>query len=181
MARKVTCPGCGRQVPVRRARPGDVARCLYCGRELDPGELTEEPCPACDRPVPADADACPHCGETLGIPPWEVPGAVRRDAERHRGPLLVQVANYSALLAVPALLSLCCPLGLFAALLSLVLGVAVVGLASYDLRQMKRNLMEPTGIGLTRAARYTAWWGITLSLVSLLGAGVFWARTWGLF
>src|SRR5690348_3851263 len=80
--------------------------------------------------------------------PWEQPGAVRRDCEPHRGPLLSRLAVVSVLLG---LASLCfVPVGLVA----VPLAVGVWCTASGDLARMDAGLMDPEGRRLTEQARW---------------------------
>jgi hypothetical protein len=80
------------------------------------------------------------------VPPWQLPGAVRRDCEPHRGELLrrldlvaVLLAWAGALLIVPSLLALA-------------LVAFIRFLARHDLALMRRGLLDPAGEADTRRA-----------------------------
>ncbi len=80
------------------------------------------------------------------VPPWELPGAVRRDCKPHRGELLrrldllaVLLAWAGALLIVPSLLAL-----------ALVAVICVM--ARHDPALMRLGLMDPAGEADTRRA-----------------------------
>jgi hypothetical protein len=95
--------------------------------------------------------------------PWEEPGAVRRDVEPHRSPLLLMlctaalfvgflsfpVAALGAALGVPSgppLAPVWGPaVGGIAALSGVAFPGSVVYLAAQDLRRMRHGLMDPTG------------------------------------
>lgn len=105
------------------------------------------------------------------VPPWELPGAFRRDGVPHRAGWLDALANaaYGAcslalLLSIPAVLA---PVGggvggpdakMFAALAAilalpaLLLGTAALALARRDLGLMLRGLMDPSGQDRTAIA-----------------------------
>jgi hypothetical protein len=116
-------------------------------------------------------------------PPWELAGVVRRDAEPHRGGLLLLLARAayacsavsllltSATMAlVPEVLSprqpmipprrvaalLLCGCGGALALAGVVLGAAVRRLAERDLGRMGRTQMDAGGQDATAAARHRA-------------------------
>ena len=90
--------------------------------------------------------------------PWERPGAVRRDCQPHRAPLLLALGDASLLLGT---LSLC--LG-FPALTAFACGAVAWGLARHDLGRMGAWLMDPGGLAVTRRARARALAGAALGL-----------------
>jgi hypothetical protein len=103
------------------------------------------------------------------VPPWELPGAVRRDCEPHRGLLLQRAARlvialgaFGAVLFVPALL--CFPLG-----------AAVWRMARRDLTLMRLGLMDPAGAADTRSAQADAVVGV---LVPFFGWGLLAMMSW---
>ena len=104
---------------------------------------------------------------TRAVPPWERPGAVRRDCEPHRGRLVLKLADAGLLLGA---LSLC--LG-FAALLALACGAAAWVLASRDLRRMRSGLMDPRGQADTARGRTRARAGLALGLYAAIVWGWF--------
>ena len=80
------------------------------------------------------------------VPPWEEPGAVRRDCLPHRGGIL----NFLGTVAMVAgAISICCvPL----ALIGLSLGIVVWRLAQRDLIDMEAGKMDPDGVSSTAIA-----------------------------
>ena len=90
-------------------------------------------------------------------PPSEQSGAVRRDCESHRGPLL------KALGAVTVVLGLLSFVLLVPGLFGLILYGVVVMLAQRDLAKMSAGLMDPAGVEETEAARNYAALGGLLS------------------
>jgi hypothetical protein len=90
------------------------------------------------------------------IPPWEQPGAVRRDCLPHRGPLLKGLANVTLVCGV---LSWCLFVPAVPGLLS---GLTAVILADGDLAKMERQEIDPQGKPETEWARRRAVWGIGL-------------------
>ena len=119
-----------------------------------------------------EADADPR--------PWEQPGAVRRDAEPHRGPALrlLSAAGAAAGALAALLAALACaagaraPAGLFAfaaaaALAALVLGGEVCRAARRDLARMAKGLTDRGGQGPTEVAEALAALGLLLGLVAL--------------
>jgi hypothetical protein len=93
--------------------------------------------------------------------PWERPGAVRRDCEPHRGPLLFWLGGGSLLCGI-AWLWLVVP-----ALIGLPLGVVVLLLGGRDLKKMAAGVMDPEGAELVKKSGRYAVGGVVLSL----GAG----------
>jgi hypothetical protein len=91
---------------------------------------------------------------TGAAPPWEQPGAVRRDCEPHRGQLVLKLADAGLLLGA---LALCVG---FVALLALALGAAAWVLASREetshdpsfltLRSWARRRQARDGLGRRR-------------------------------
>ena len=81
------------------------------------------------------------------VPPWELPGAVRRDCEPHRGELLRWLSRVTAFLAAAGVLFI------VPALFALPLGAAVWVMARHDLALMRLGGMDPAGEADTRQAR----------------------------
>jgi hypothetical protein len=98
--------------------------------------------------------------------PWELPGAVRRDVEPHRGRLL-RVLGAAALVCGILALVLAVP-----GLIGLPVAVAVLVLSGRDLGRMRRGLLDPAGRAETEKARDFALWGLLLSVI--------WLFIWGL-
>ena len=115
-----------------------------------PAKLSDDeamtPCPYCGKPVPDAALSCPHCGESLDETDDEferAPGygpPVRRDAEPHRGGLILTLGIISIVLSAVG----CGPLGLPMGIIAWVLG-------QRDLRKIRENMMDPEGLGQTQA------------------------------
>lgn len=82
------------------------------------------------------------------LPPWEQPGAVRRDCEPHRGELLMHMAAASFACAALGCLSW----GI-TGILSIALGLSVLILARRDLAAMSAGSIDPSGEWITRRAR----------------------------
>jgi len=95
-------------------------------------------------------------------PPWEWPGAVRRDCEPHRGPLLLVLGTVSLIFGV---------LGFwlqFMALPDAPLGLVVWLLAWRDLRRMRAGRMDPDGETATSYACRFGFGGALASIFVLL-------------
>jgi hypothetical protein len=98
----------------------------------------------------------------IEVPPWEQPGAYRRDCASHRGELL-------ELLGLASILLSCCgfiTLGV-SALVGLPLGFLVMYLARCDLAQMKLGKMDPHGEPMTDGAWYQGCCGALVALAAL--------------
>ncbi len=138
------CPSCGRKLRVAEAPPGAGFQCPSCGNSFAPPTVTAAPpelptvrCPYCREDILPGAIQCRHCGEDLRSdrPPWERTGAVRRDAEPHRGSLVL-------LLGIVGLIaSLLGPLAIVGAPLSITAWV----MGQRDLRRMREGVMDPQG------------------------------------
>jgi hypothetical protein len=109
------------------------------------------------------------------VPPWEEPGAVRRDCEPHRGPFLYHLASIGF---VAAALSLICPLF---AVISVPFLLVLRALAGRDLRLMDAGRMDPGGWKLTEGVRKAAtryllipvlglvlWGGVVFTVVAIV-------------
>ena len=169
--------------PVGRARGADgVERDVYedaDGRQYvlgDQGEkvfglwvltITERPSPSPPHGTPptdqTKRDGPPKEASDEGADrPWERAGAVRRDREPHRGRMLSLLATVAFCLGVMALP--CGPLGLP----GLGLGLYVRSAARRDLRKMDEGVMDPDGVGPTRAALQDANLASALSAAGVL-------------
>jgi hypothetical protein len=95
------------------------------------------------------------------VPPWERPGAARRDCEPDRSWLLKPLGKASLVLGT---LSVCVVLP---GVPGFAVGVTTCVLAQRDLARMQKGLMDPAGEEATRRARGDAVEGIVLSLGSL--------------
>jgi hypothetical protein len=94
-------------------------------------------------------------------PPWEQPGAVRRDVEPHRGGLLRALGVTSLIFGGLA------PVLVVTALVAFPLGAAVWVIARRDLRQMAAGSMDSSGCGATKEGRDC---GAVAAVLSLLAA-----------
>jgi predicted Zn finger-like uncharacterized protein len=113
-----------------------------------PARLSDDeamtPCPSCGKPVPDAALSCPHCGENLDDldEEFERPRPpVRRDAEPHRGGLILTLGIISI---VTSALGCTGPIGLPLGIIAWVLG-------QRDLRKIREGMMDPEGLGQTQA------------------------------
>jgi hypothetical protein len=98
--------------------------------------------------------------------PWERPGAVRRDCEPHRGPLL-RVLGAVALVCGILAWMLAVP-----GVIGLPFAAAVLIMSSRDLSRMRRGLLDPAGRAETDKAGTLALEGLVLSVVGPLIHGV---------
>jgi hypothetical protein len=190
MPELVTCPACGCKVQLAENFLGRPVRCFGCThtfvaapeppaqplpglpvpvrdeppppREEPPGRRELVLCPVCKRPVGWDSSFCPYCG--LELEPEEVCDRAdrlgRRDAEPHRGALLVTLGNVSM---IAGGLSLC--LAGLGALVSVPTGLAAWVLAQRDLGRMRAGLMDPRGRGQTEVGRIGGIVGLVLGLL----------------
>lgn len=102
------------------------------------------------------------------VPPWQLPGAVRRDCEPHRGPLLAFLATSGV---VTAGVSALFPLWPVTGPLALTLTLAASWMARRDLALMRRGLMDPGGEAQTRRALHEALGGAIMAVIAAILAG----------
>jgi hypothetical protein len=94
--------------------------------------------------------------------PWEQPGSpARRDCERHRGVLLVVLADASLALGITALLAA------LPGLIALPMGGVIWLLSARDLQRMKAGLVDRDGQHFTRQAHVQGRAAVSLSLLGL--------------
>jgi hypothetical protein len=110
-----------------------------------------------------DQDGDDH--EEEGQDSWEGAFGPRRDAEPHRGPLLLTLAIIS-LVALP--FSSCYGIG---ALVGLPLGLTAWVMGQNDLAKMRKNLMDVQGHSITHAAWVCGIIGTVLNGLALLTCG----------
>ena len=89
--------------------------------------------------------------------PWERKGQVRRDAEPHRGTMLLVFATVSV---VCGYLSCCLVVPSF---VGLTFAVVVFLFSTRDLGRMRAGLMDPKGFGLTDMANSRSSIGLILN------------------
>ncbi len=111
--------------------------------------------------------------EDEGDRPWEQPGGLRRDAEPHRGELLVLLAHLSQVCGLASLF-----VGV-PALVGLPLAFAVRRAARRDVAGMTAGLLDVRGRATTERARDLATRGLVLNgggcLLGLLYLLMWWA------
>jgi hypothetical protein len=115
-----------------------------------------------------DPDRTSNTGEPR---PWELPGKMRRDAEPHRGQLLLRLANAARV---------CCwltPLLWFPGMIGMALGIIVTLLASRDLATMGAGMRDREGRLDAEQARAFGLRAVLLGLAALLLCAV---PCWGL-
>lgn len=167
MGELVHCPSCSRALEVSPELSGQELRCPACDTTFLPGEERAakgeivaagaparqrvrrgaageaEPCPNCGASIPADVLRCPNCQAELEFEddrPWEDGRVVARDAEPHRGSLILTLGILSIVLPF-----FCCPpIGLAMGVVGWIMGLS-------DLRKMRANAMDPEGHGTTQA------------------------------
>jgi hypothetical protein len=106
------------------------------------------------------------------VPPWELPGAFRRDCEPHRGPLLRRLGVLTVYLDLfgvvfpPAVLP------------ALPLGVAVWVMACRDLAGMRLGRVDPRGEVDARQARRDAICGVLIPLLTGQVFSLVWLVVW---
>jgi predicted Zn finger-like uncharacterized protein len=107
----------------------------------------DRPCPSCRQSIPVEATRCRFCGEPVSREeeddrPWERPYRnLRRDAEPHRGTLVLVFGILSIVLGMSYIVSL----------VALPMGIAAWVMGQRDLARMRRNEMDPQGEGSTQA------------------------------
>jgi hypothetical protein len=104
-----------------------------------------------------------------GERPWELPGAVRKDCEPHRGNLLGALGKLSLAVGVLAA-ALGAPL-----VVGLPLGLLTVTLAERDLGRIGAGAMDPRGREQTELARWRGKQGLALSVTAPFTAVALWA------
>jgi hypothetical protein len=107
------------------------------------------------------------------VPPWERPGAVRRDCEPHHGDLLFTLGSTAFLAALLSCMFGLVGLGLLCFPVALPLGLVVWAVARHDLARMHSGMMDPRGDEKTEDARRL---GLAAVWFGLVGAamGLFW-------
>ena len=93
---------------------------------------------------------------------WELPGAVRRDCEPHRGKLLLRLSMLTAGLAASGAVLL------ITALLAVPLAAAIFAVARHDLASMRRGVMAPAGEADTDLAKVVALYTALLTFYALV-------------
>lgn len=184
MAQLVDCPSCRSQLRVPDELLGQTVQCPSCQTtfpapaeaavpSVEPVAAEAPRCPVCNEPIPADAEHCRLCGADLTLEddrPWERPdmGHARRDAEPHRGGLILGlgIASVASAGIAPAF-SGC------TGLVALPLGITAWVLGSIDLKRMRAGQMDPQGLGLTQAGWICGIIGTLLSVFCVVGFALF--------
>jgi predicted Zn finger-like uncharacterized protein len=124
------------------------------------------PCPGCDKLIERGVGRCPYCGvvpedyEEEDDRPWEERRfRGRRDAEPHRGVLIMVLGIVSIVLVAT----------IFLGFLGIPLGIAAWVMGQKDLRKMRDNVMDDEGMGLTQAGWVCGIIGTILSTLCGLG------------
>jgi hypothetical protein len=176
LGKRIRCLACGQTfvagaLPAPAAEPETVTVPLP---RLEPTEGAASPprpatgqrspwplCPSCSRPVPWEANDCPHCGLFLeadaSVERWS--GFRRRDQEPHRSRLVGTLGQISLLAGG---LSLCLPV--LGQLVSLGTGIPAWVMANHDLEMMRTGLIDPDGRVETENGKIAAIVGVCLSL-----------------
>jgi hypothetical protein len=135
---RVACPACGASNAV------EEEHCLRCGAELAEEEEEED-----DEDEEGDQEKT-----------WQYGYGVRRDAEPHRGPLILTLAIISLAMVGFS----CFPVGL-------PLGICAWSLGQSDLARMERRQMDVRGRSLTHAAWICGIIGTVLNCLWLFFCG----------
>jgi predicted Zn finger-like uncharacterized protein len=122
-------------------------------------------CSNCAERNDKNATLCRYCGEALKPPERETnrpseqthPPAVRRDAEPHRGSLVLTLGIISI------------ALGILCGMFGLPCGIAAWVMGRRDLIKIRQRLMDPAGEGLTQAGWICGIIGTILDSLWLLG------------
>jgi hypothetical protein len=127
-------------------------------------ETDLQPCPYCGAHVDPDAERCGTCGERLDEEddrPWDRRSnrLGRRDAEPHRGTLILTLGILSIICSV---MWFCSPIGL-------VLGLTAWIMGQGDMKKLRARLMNPEGEGLTQAGWVCGIIGTILGSLCSLG------------
>jgi hypothetical protein len=144
--------------------PGTPGETLPTQAPVPPTPDARVACPACGSVNRPGESHCRVCGAELDSEEdgeyEERPFEIRRDAEPHRGPLILTLAVISLVCFG------CFPVGLPLGIIAWVLG-------QNDLAKMQKNLMDVQGQSLTQAAWICGIIGTVLGLLSLLGCGAY--------
>ncbi|MBY0523165.1 MAG: hypothetical protein K2R98_07185 [Gemmataceae bacterium] len=92
------------------------------------------------------------------LPPWEHPGAVRRDLTPHRAEGLFSLANVAAVLGF---LNVC---AFVPGIVSLAVAGMTIHMAKGDLQRMRQGLFDPSGEEQTTRALARADFAVLLTL-----------------
>jgi hypothetical protein len=161
MGLKVKCPACATvftasespaaEAPTPAPSPGPDFEPTPAVLEPTPStayDSSQKICPVCRESIPVEARRCRHCGEVFG----DEDGAgresaprlrrrVRRDAEPHRGTLIL----------VFGILSIVLGLMYVSSLIALPMGIMAWVMGHKDLARMRNHEMDPEGMGTTQA------------------------------
>jgi hypothetical protein len=115
----------------------------------------------------AGAAVCPHCNEGLvadddSVPPWDRAGALRRDVESHRGPLVLTLGIAGLIASGIHVFSV----------VGVPLSLAAWVMGQSDLKRIRDRQLDPNGAALTQAGRICGIIGTCLGLLWWLVAGL---------
>ena len=122
-------------------------------------------------------------------PPWELPGAFRRDCEPHSGPLVLRAGRTAHVLSgclaiAPLALCIVLPLplrglavwpGIFLGLAGVLPSLAAWALARHDLALMRRGRMDSAGEPAVQLGRQHALTGMAVAALSFLLGSLLWS------
>lgn len=154
MAIDFVCPGCRNRLRVPDEHAGKQAQCPECLQISQVPYLSVDGQPLADEPpvVAAGPGPDPRLGPGNPYAPHQAtsPPAVGY-LRPHRGTLLL----------VLGVVSICCPCGHL-------LGIVPIVMANADLAAMARGEMDPSGSGLTQAARILGIIALVLMAVAVV-------------
>ena len=163
----IDCPACSRKLRVPDELSGRAVKCPTC-EHIFPAPTPGSPAPASAAPA---AEAAPVALVNVDLQesdekderPWEDSGQFqgRRDAEPHRGNLVLTLGIISIVLV------------LFCGALGLPLGIAAWVMGRRDLVKIRQNLMDREGEGLTQAGLICGIIGTILDSLWLLACLIY--------
>ena len=116
---------------------------------------------------PADENARETSASDL--PPWEQPGAVRRDCESHRGHLVEKLGTTALVFGGLSLTCFACPALFLFPLLALYFGVTAFMMGGHELQRMKAGVVDPRGWDQVARGAWRGRLGVALAAASGLG------------
>ena len=183
MPLQVTCPSCGRVLPVRDDLIGRQVKCGECqtvftveapGGRRDESEGYREGRPASSRPPPPEEP--PRRDDRDDSDLDERERRSRRGRRRrssggrlsHRGGMVLTFGILSLVGGIFSLFAFCCFLFLFGPLLGFGFGIPSVVMGNGDLRRMSAGEMDSSGRGMTMGGFVCGIIGVVMSLIILV-------------